>query len=125
MGDKHITFNYDIKEVGEVNGYLIVLIYDLETGNVAKQPRNNIIAVDQNGVKIWTIDEIIKGKDRVYTKFWINAELVVDSNGRYIRQRNENDENTLLTYDIGGVYHTIKLSTLEVVDRKGFRFQII
>jgi hypothetical protein len=122
LGDKHITFNYDIKEVGEVNGYLIVLIYDLETGNVAKQPRNNIITVDQNGIKIWTIDEIIKGKDRVYTKFWINAELVVDSNGRYIRQRNENDENTLLTYDIGGVYHTIKLSTLEVVDRKGFRF---
>jgi hypothetical protein len=124
LGDKHITFNYDIKEVGEVNGYLIVLIYDLETGNVAKQPRNNIIAVDQNGVKIWTIDEIIKERDRIFTTFRFNDEIVSDPTGRAIirhRIENEKDENILNVYDAMGIWYAINLSTLKVISKRGIR----
>lgn len=105
--NKKIPFNDEITKVEDLGKTIIVLLKNTLTGDIQKQPLNNIVAVDENANVIWKIAEITKS-DEFYPGFSI--------------QHNDEQGSILITSDCMGRRYTIRLSDLTLLDMKGYRF---
>ena len=66
VNGNRVDFEHDIKNTVEVDGLVVVMLWNMSTGNIQKQPFNNVYAVDENGKIIWNLKDVI-GNDGLYT----------------------------------------------------------
>ncbi len=66
VNGKQVDFQYEIKNTVEIDGLLIVMIWNTSTGDIQKQPFNNVYAVNGDGNIVWNLKDII-GNDGIYT----------------------------------------------------------
>lgn len=71
---KEIVFCFGISKVEEADGYLIVLLKNVDSGDVTKQPVDNIYAVGKNAKILWNIKDIV-GENPFYGGFYIETSL--------------------------------------------------
>jgi hypothetical protein len=107
IGDNKISFNDEIIKVEDLGKSIILLIKNTSTGDVQKQPLNNIIAIDENANVIWKIVELTNN-DEFYPGFSI--------------QQLDDQGSVLVTSDCMGRRYTIRLSDLILLEMKGYRF---
>lgn len=107
INNKKIAFNDEIMKVEDLGRIVIVLMKNASTGDIQKQPLNNIVAVDENANILWKIAELTKN-DEFYPGFSI--------------QHINDQGSVLVTSDCMGRRYTIRLSDLTLLDMKGYRF---
>ena len=96
-----------INKVKEVKDYLIVLVKNMGTGDVTKQPPNNIYAISKEGKIIWNIHDIVD-KTIYFTGFNVKSDK---------------DGNTVfIATDVGGLSYYIDLNNMVVLNVQGYRF---
>lgn len=66
VNGNEVNFLHVIKNTLEVDGLIIVMIWNVSIGDIQKQPFNNVYAVDGNGNIVWNLKDIV-GKDGLYT----------------------------------------------------------
>ena len=66
VNGKQVYFQNEIKNAIEFDEIVIVMTWNLSTGDIQKQSLNNVDAVDGNGKILWNLKDII-GKDGLYT----------------------------------------------------------
>lgn len=66
VNGNQVGFQHEFKNTVEVDGLIIVMIWNVSTGDIQKQPFNNVYAVDANGNIVWNLKDIV-GKDGLYT----------------------------------------------------------
>lgn len=98
-----VRFQHDVRQLVIIDDIVIVLIEDPSTGDVRKQPLNNVYAVDKNGKIIWNIKDIV-GKDALYSLI------------------NVDESKQLIAADFMGIRYFIDVDKMQVVDKKGYRF---
>jgi hypothetical protein len=54
-----LTFLNDIRQVLDVDDIIIVRVWNNTTGDIQKQPFNNIYAINQESKVIWNIKDIV------------------------------------------------------------------
>ena len=107
IDSEKIKFEHTISKVEEIDELLIVLLKNIETGDVTKQPINNIYAVDRNGKIVWNINDIV-GNNEFFGGFYKLSEKNMDSK--------------IVAVDCMGKRHTIDLKSMKVVETQGVRF---
>ncbi|MBN2175698.1 MAG: hypothetical protein JW731_16330, partial [Bacteroidales bacterium] len=78
-----ITFDYEVVKVEEYENILIILTKNTISGDVQKQPFNNIIAIDENANVVWRISELTN-VDIFYSGFYFNN---IDGVGKVLEAR--------------------------------------
>lgn len=71
VNGNHISFAYDIKNAINVDDNVIIMLWNLSTGDIQQQPFNNVYVVDGSGKILWNLKDIV-GKDGLYTIISIN-----------------------------------------------------
>lgn len=102
INDNKVDFQFDIKTTMEIKGLIIVMIWNMSTGDIEKQPFNNVYAVNGSGNIIWNIKEII-GKDGIYT---------------LIRQ---DEFNNLVAVEFIGMNFIIDVNNKKIVGGKAYK----
>jgi len=60
IDDKTITFSNFIDNVKEIQGVLIVLLYNANSNSAVDQPENNVYGVSSKGEVLWVLFDIVK-----------------------------------------------------------------
>lgn len=107
IGCKKINFNNEIFEVEDIQEFILITLKNISTGDIKKQPSNNIVAIDMNANIKWKISEITK-EYSYYSGFYIDK----------IEER----EKVIVAIDCSGIRYTIRLSDLTIINRQGYRF---
>ena len=107
ISNQKIFFNNEIVQVEDLGKSVILLLENTSTGNVQKQPLNNIIAINDEGNILWKIADITKNNE-YYTIFSI--------------QHVDGEESVLMAADCMGIRYTIRLSDLKLLHKEGYRF---
>ncbi len=106
IGSKKIYFNDKIVKVKDLGESVLLLLKNTSTGDVQKQPLNNILAIDEDGNILWRISDITK-RNEYYQLFSIQH---IDGVGR-----------VLITVDCMGIRYKIRLSDLTLLEKRGFK----
>jgi len=102
INGKQINFQEGIKNVVEVDSLVIVRIWNSSTGDIQKQPFNNVYAVDDNGNIVWNLKDII-GKDGLYTMIRLD------------------ETNMLIAVEFIGMNYIIDVKNKQVVGGRAFK----
>lgn len=100
-----ITFEYDIYNIEQINNQIVVSIWDLQSGDLSKQPENGIYAYDKNGGLILNVKDIIKEED------FCGRFSVSKVDGKF----------TIILDDVRGVHYTIDMENRAVINKVGFK----
>jgi hypothetical protein len=97
-----VSFQHDVRYIVIIDDVVIVLVADSSTGDVQKQPLNNVYAIDRNGEIIWNIKDIID-RDAFF------AIINVD------------DTKHLIAVDAMGIRYIIDIINKKVLSAKGYK----
>ena len=106
--NQKILFENEIVKVEDLGKSVILLLENTSTGDVQKQPLNNIIAIDKEGNILWRISEITKNYNVPYGIFSI--------------QHIKGEGKVLIATDCMGIRYTIRLSDLKLLHARGYTF---
>lgn len=103
IGGLKIKFNYPIIKTQNVKDFIIVQMKDLTIQDDLEQPANNIVGIDFNGKKVWSILKLTN----CYA-YYPNFKII-----------NNEGINILLTQDLFGIQYSVNIDELKLIDRKG------
>ena len=106
INNNKISFNNDIEKVEDVGETLIVLLKDLSTGDVQKQPMNNIVGIDENANIIWKIADLTN-----YVEYY----------SYFLIKNNKESGMILQVIDCAERVYRIKLSDPTLIDVEAYK----
>ncbi|MEA5057448.1 MAG: hypothetical protein VB047_07800 [Anaerotignum propionicum] len=80
INNEVLNFDYKIKSIVEFEKVYIILLWNIDSDNMADQPLSNVYSIGKNGKVLWNVKPIFQNYNK-YTDEHLFIDIQKDDNG--------------------------------------------